>query len=108
MALMTVQSIPNTGLAITFAAANSTDTFPVGANNVLAVYNGSGSTITATISTYGTDEFGNAYGTLVVSITTLKHAFIRLANSKFANPSGGLGTVTYSSVTTVTSALLGV
>jgi len=83
-------------------AANLTDTVSYSSPNVfLQVLNGSGSTITVSISDAGATPSGNA-GTIVpVSITAAQTKLIPLPLGAIATT--GVATITYSAITSVTA-----
>jgi hypothetical protein len=103
MALLATQSIPLSGVQPSLAAAaGGGDTFTPGSNLFLYVNNGGGAPITVTVTTPGTVR-GQAISDLSVSVTNAQARFIRISPADFfADPTTGLGNITYSAVTTVT------
>ncbi|MFJ4617422.1 hypothetical protein [Streptomyces sp. NPDC088812] len=81
------------------AAASGGDTAPVGPGRFLYVNNGSGASITVTLSTPGTVS-GLAVTDPAYTVAAGKHAIIPLAN--VFRGATGRASITYSAVTTVT------
>lgn len=103
MALLATQSITYTGLTPAMAsAAGGGDTFTPTNNQFLEVVNGGGGSITVTVSTPATYR-GLAVADLSVSVTNGQRRFIRLGPpDAVMDPTTGLGSITYSGVTSVT------
>lgn len=104
MALLSTQTIGYTaGSAPSLAAAaGGGDTFTPGPNLFLYVNNGGGSPITVTVTTPGTAR-GQAIADLSVSVTNAQARFIKISPADFfADPTTGLGNISYSGVTSVT------
>jgi hypothetical protein len=105
MAILSVQSMPLSGLQPTYAAAaGGGDQAPVGEKLVLHVRNGDASAKTVTVATPG------SVGDLAVAdaqqtIPASGSAFIPL-KSAFRDPMTGRAAITYSAVTSVTVAVL--
>lgn len=103
MALLATQAVGLAGTPLTLAAATGGgDTFTPGDNVFLEVNNGSGAPITVTIdskvlSNYGTDE------DIIVAVGAGARVGIGpLPAQRFADPATGLGSITYSGVTSLT------
>jgi len=94
------------GLTATFAAATVTtgDKARCGNGMFLRVKNGAGSPITVTITTPGTDAYGNAIADKACTVAATSEADIPLHDGYRA--SDGLATFVCSSVTTVTIAAI--
>lgn len=103
MALLATQSVSYAGLNPVYsAAAGGGDTFTPGPNLELEVVNGGGAPITVTVVTPGTSR-GQAIADLSVVVTNAERRKIRVSPAEFfADPTTGLGSITYSGVTTVT------
>lgn len=106
MAALTTQNVNNaTGLQqAPVAAAGGGDTFTPGDRTWLEVTNGGGSPITVTLGTFpDTAEWGGAIADHVVTVTNATTKKIGpLVGSRYANPATGIGSITYSGVTSVT------
>jgi hypothetical protein len=106
MALLTVTTVPAAGAVTALAAVASSDTISasdIGARGVvLDVNNGSGSSVTVTISDPGTTPAGNAgtARTVAVAAGARKRIFVGPGN---VDPSTGVATVSYSATTSVTA-----
>ncbi len=110
MALLASQKVVRTGLAPTYAAATGGgDTFTPGQNLFLHVKNASGASITVTLDTPGTTS-GLAIDNPAVSVpaTTGDRMIGPLSGSLFAAAATGLGSITYSGVTSLTVAIIDV
>lgn len=103
MALLSTTAVTYAGVTPTLAAAaGGGDTFTPGPNLFLFVTNGGGSPITVTVVTPGTAR-GQAISDLSVSVTNGQSRLIRISPADFfADPSTGVGNITYSGVTSVT------
>lgn len=103
MALLAAQSVGYGGVNPSLAAAaGGGDTFTPGPNLFLYVNNAGGASITVTVVTPGTVR-GQAVADLSVSVTNGQSRFIRISPADFfADPTTGLGSITYSGVTSVT------
>jgi hypothetical protein len=103
MALLATQSVGYAGVQPSLAAAaGGGDTFTPAQNLFLYVNNGGGSSITVTVVTPQTSR-GQAISDLSVSVVNATVRFIRISPADFfADPTTGLGTITYSGVTSVT------
>ncbi len=105
MALLATQSITRAGLAPSYAAAaGGGDTFTPGPNVFLQVKNASGGAITVTVVTPRTDSLGNAVAdnTISVPATTGDRMIGPLPYEHYADPSTGVGNISYSGVTSLT------
>jgi hypothetical protein len=106
MALLTAQAIVTAGLAASYGAANASDTITPDTGLVLHVKNTGGSADTVTVVDAGTTPGGSTASSPTVSVpATTGDRFIPI-NPAFVNPATGLITVTHSSTTGVTCALL--
>lgn len=105
MALLAPQQIQITGPAITLAAAaGGGDTVAPNDRLFLWVKNASGSPITVTVVVPGT-YFGQALPDVAVSVpATTGERMIGPLDSRLADPSTGVISITYSAVTSVTVA----
>lgn len=105
MAALTLQTITDQGIALTYvAAAAGGDTAVVGPGCVLHVKNGGGASITVTLATPGTVDGDLAVADRAVTIAAGADAAIALPSSLYADPSDGRAHITYSAVTSVTVA----
>src|SRR5213595_315923 len=89
--------------APTYAAPTTSDTAAVG--TVLIVKNGSGSPITVTLASPKTLDTGDAYPSHVVTVGAGGEAWIPVLKV-YGDPTTQLATVTYSSITSVTAAVV--
>lgn len=104
MAVLAVQSVPVSGLSPTYAAASGGgDSAPVASGRVLSVKNGSGSSITVTMTTPGNVD-GVAIADPTLTIAAGASGVIPV--SSIYRGSDGTAAIAYSAVTTVTVALL--
>lgn len=105
MALMTVQADTGAGAALTFGAANTTDTISgLGdGRTALIVKNGAGAPINVTITSQAAARAGLAQANKVVAVANGATTLIVIDPAGFSDNTG-TATVTYSSVTTITSA----
>ena len=110
MAALTVQTIdPATGLVPSLTAVNSSDTFANDGKTSLHVNNGSGSSVTATVTSVLTSSDDADLGQVALAdvVFTIAAGARRilpyLKPARFNNASGAV-TVTYSATTTVTAA----
>ena len=103
MALLATQTVGFTGVQPSLAAATGGgDTFTPGANMFLYVNNAGGSSITVTVTTPGTVR-GLGIADISVSVTNGQVRFIKISPADFTmDPTTGLGTISYSGVTSVT------
>ena len=105
MALLTAQSPGVGGLTATYSAVNSSDTVTPSAAQLLHVKNGSGSSINVTITDGGFTPGGTSGTSTPVAVANGADKFFFIPPAYQAS-STGLITVNYSSVTSVTAALL--
>lgn len=108
MAQMTLQHIVDAGTFPTLSAANLTDYAVLGngQNTFLLVKNGSGASITATLAVpFAVNDNGDAIPAHVVTVAAGAEATVPLRKS-YDYQDGTGAHVTYSAVTTVTSALV--
>lgn len=107
MALLSKQTVGLGGLAPAYTAASASDTFPPGNNVFLHVKNGGGTADTVSIVTPGNVQ-GQAISdiSVVVPATTGDRMIGPLPGGLVADTTTGLATVTHSSVTSVTVAVL--
>jgi len=106
MALGALQSIVGAGITPSYAAPGTSETITPIAGQFLHVKNTGATTLTVTITDAGVTPAGTA-GTspapTVVGTTGDKMIYL---NSAYASPTTGLITVTFSTTTSVTAALL--
>lgn len=107
MATLSTQVIGQAGTAITFAnaTAGGGDQCATGDGVKLLVKNGSGSAITVTLVTPGTVDGDLAIADRTVSVAAGATTAIPMTD-RYKDPATGLATVTYSSATTVTVAVI--
>ena len=108
MALLTAQEIGYAGALPTLSAVNASDTFVPDDRTFLWVKNTNAATRDITIATVRTGVGGLAIGDVVVTIaaSTGEEMIGPFPYSQFADPATGLATVTYTSATNVTAALV--
>lgn len=107
MALMTTQQAVSGGLLPVYSAVASPDTLVADGRTALHVKNGSGASITATVTSRANAGAGLAQANNVVTIPAGSERLISIDQVGFADPTnGGLATVTYSATATITSAAL--
>lgn len=104
MALLTPTTITTAGTTVTLAAVNTTDTVAADDSMWLHVANGSGGSITVTISDSGLTPAGNAATTTAVTVGAGAAKLLPLT-AKTNSASTGLTTLTYSSASSVTAAV---
>jgi hypothetical protein len=108
MALLSVQpTVPASGIAPTYSAANASDTFPCGNNLLLLVENSNASTRTITLTTPNSPR-GLSQGdpSATIAATTGRLTFGPLDPTLYADPVTGVGTVTPSATAGVTYAVI--
>lgn len=106
MALIPTQTLSVAGTAPTFAAAASGDTCRVGAHLTLIVKNTAGSSMTVTITPPVTLPTGAAWPAKVYTVgATTGEQWIPLLDV-FADPTTQQASITYSSTTNVTRAVV--
>jgi hypothetical protein len=103
MALLTTQVVGRAGVTPAYvAAAGGGDTFTPDLDSFIHIKNGGGSPITVTIVTPGTVR-GLAIADIVVIVTNAQERMILVGPPDLvADPTTGLGNITYTGVTTVT------
>ncbi len=106
MALLTIQQAGGAGLAPTYTAANTTDTFVGDGRTMLHVKNGGGGSITATISSHAVPGVGEQTLDKVITIPAAGERMIGGILPGAYTDNTGIATVTYSGVTTVTAAAI--
>lgn len=108
MALMTKQFPSAAGVALTYGSVALTDTFHNTGREFLHVKNGSGSSVTVTVTAPNPCQWGitNAVHAYVIVILTLTDEMIGPFPIDRFNNASSIVTVTYSAITTVTSALI--
>lgn len=99
------QPLLRTGTLVTYTAVGSTDYFNPADDLVLHVKNGSGSAITVSLVDGGKTPAGSGAQFRTVTVAAGTDRFIYFP-AALADPSTGLIAVSYSSVTSVTAALL--
>lgn len=109
MALISAVSVTTTATTVTAAAVSSSDTVAqsdIGTDGALLnVINGSGASITFTVSDPGSTPVGNAGTASAQTVAAGTDKWFRLAPGH-VNPATGVATITYSSATTVTYKLI--
>ena len=106
MATIPTTVIGQAGTAINFAAATvSGDQCATGEDVKLLVKNGAGSSITGTLGTPGTVDGDLAIADRTVTVAAGATGGIRVTD-RYRDPATGLASVTWSSVTTVTVAVI--
>jgi hypothetical protein len=101
MAILTVQVVPTSGAAPTFASASAGgDQAPIDKTYFLVVRNGGASPITVTVVTPGTVK-GLDIADAALSVPAGGSGFIPL-DAIYRDPVTGRASVTYSAVTSVT------
>lgn len=106
MATLASQGVVTGGLKATYSSATATtgDRFLTGDGAILHVKNGSGVSVTATLTTPGTVD-GLAIGDRAITIPAGEERFIAVPDSLY-RASDGLGTLVCAPVTTVTVACI--
>lgn len=109
MALLTPQQTATTGKQIAYTAATGGGDTTGGAGNghvYLSVRNASGSSINTTLTVPGKTADQQNYPTVVVACPTGQDTAIGPFRQDHVDPTSGLITWTYSSVTSITVALV--
>lgn len=108
MALISVQRADADGTAVVFSAVNASDTFQFAGDARLHVKNGSGSSINVTLTSPNPCSFGVVHTAHddIIAVAAGAEQMIKVDRDKHANASTGIVTVNYSSVTSVTAALV--
>jgi hypothetical protein len=106
MALITVTGVPGQNKVtvgpLAVAATDTVAASDIGTTGVLLnVINGAGSSITVTISDPATTPVGNAGTTTAQTVANATDGWFRILPGH-VNPSTGVATITYSSITTIT------
>jgi len=106
MAVITKQAIVRTGLTATYGAAAAADQFVPGDRTFIHIKNGSGVDVEATFTTPKTVS-GIAIDDPVIDVTAGQERFIGpFPSNLFGDPAdGGLCSVAYETLTTVTVAV---
>jgi hypothetical protein len=104
MALLAAVTVTEAGVVPAPAAVNTTDTITAEPGLVLTVINGAGSPVNVTFTDSGSTPGGSAATNVARSVTNGTTKRFKV-NPNWVNPSTGLITVTYSSVTTITGYL---
>jgi hypothetical protein len=105
MAALTTKIIGLDGTAVTYAdAASGGDTCETGPGVALLIKNGDASSHTVTLETPGTYK-GLAIADRAVAVAAGAEAAV-LVTSDYRDPSTGLASITYDSVTSVTVAVI--
>lgn len=107
MATVATQPVDDDGIAgVTFSAASGGgDKVSCGPHSTLLVKNGSGSPVTATITTPGTVG-GLAIADRALTVAAGATGAIKLPAEQYENPSDGLASIAWSATTTITFAVL--
>ncbi len=110
MALIASQNVTRTGLAPTYAAAGAGgDEFAPSKDALIHVKNGSAGALTVTIITPKQTSYGADIADTVVSVPATGERVIGpFPYEHYADPTDGKGDITYSGVTTLTIAVLGI
>lgn len=107
MALLATQFMANTGLSPTYAAAaGGGDTFVPADGAFLHVINAGGAPITATLATPQVIDGDLAVADRAITVTNATNKMIPIPPGLYRDPATGLGSVTYSGVTSVTVAVI--
>lgn len=105
MALLTVQTISQTGIVPTKAAASVSDTFVNNGKTFYSISNGSAGTVTVTVDSLTTCNFGHDHN-LTMTVAAGAEKFLGPFEPSRFNSAAGLVTVTLDSATTVTVAAI--
>ena len=106
MALLTTQNISRAGVTPSYSSVAASDTFVPDAQTFIHVKNAGGSPDTCAIQVLQGDPPGLTISDVSVSVTNGQERMIGpLPANFFADPSTGLGTVTHSFTTSVTSGI---
>lgn len=108
MALLTTQDVVFAGLTPSYAACTGGgDTFTADNDTFIHVKNGSAGALTVTITPQATSVGGQAITPIAVSIPAGQERMIGpFPPAFFNNPSTGVGSITYSGVTSLTIAVI--
>jgi hypothetical protein len=106
MALLTTQNISRAGVTPAYTAVAASDTFVPDQQTFIHVKNAGGSPDTCVIQVLQGDPPGLTVSDVSVSVTNAQERMIGpLPPNFFADPTTGLGTVTHSFTTSVTSGI---
>ncbi|MDT5023626.1 MAG: hypothetical protein QOE61_52 [Micromonosporaceae bacterium] len=109
MALLTAVSVVSAATTVAGAAVSASDTIAaadIGVNGALLnIINGSGSSMTVTLSDPGTTDIGNAGTTTPQTVGAGADRWFRLSPFH-VNPATGVATVANSATTTITYKLI--
>jgi hypothetical protein len=106
VALLTAQTVVQSGLTPVYGAVAASDTFSNDGTVFLHVKNGGGSPDNVTVTSVKTCDQGTAHN-LVVSVPNGSERMIGpLETTRFNDPTTGLVTVAHSFLTSVTCALI--
>jgi hypothetical protein len=107
MALLALQQSKITGTTVAYAAASAGgDTFQYSGDTALRVKNGSGASITVTVVTPGNTQFGQPQPDIPIPVAAGAEVVIGPLTMDLVDSATGLISVTYSSATSVTVALV--
>lgn len=105
MALLTVQALSPAGIVPTYAAVSASDTFVPNKGRFLAVVNGNAASTTVTFDSVTPSNYGTDSDT-VVTVAAGTTRWIYLGDEqaqRYASPSTGVATVTFSVTASVTA-----
>lgn len=105
MALLTVQTITQSGILPTKTAASVSDTFANNGKTFYSITNGSAGTVNVTVDSLATCSFGFDHN-LTMSVAAGAERFIGPFEPSRFNSAAGLVTVTLDSATSVTCAVI--
>jgi hypothetical protein len=110
MALITAQPVTQAGPATVYTAVNASDTF-VPSDNVFLDIKTTGTTITVTVASPATSTCnmgvaGSGHNLVLSATGTAQYKMGPFPLNRFADPTTGLATVTYSPTTGCTAALV--
>jgi hypothetical protein len=108
MATLTVYTSDDAGTAVTFAAAaGGGDQMPNNGKTILMVTNGGGGSIDVTVTPQATVFGGYSLANVVVAVAAGATKILGPYAPEYFNNSSGRAVITYSGVTSVTVAALG-
>jgi len=103
MALLTTQNVTTTGLATSLTAASGGgDTYVPATGRWVEINNGSGGSITVTMVTPGVVDGTLAIADRTITVNAGTVEKIAAPPALYTDPTTGLGTINYSSATSVT------
>lgn len=106
MALLSTQTISRSGVNPSYTAVAASDTFNTGSGVFIHVKNAGGSPDTCAVQVLQGDPPGLTISDISVSVTNAQERMIGpLPSNFFADPTTGLGTITHSFTTSVTSGI---